>query len=363
MEVWAASRTAGVLPLLIHTEGFVPRGNFKRAGGFAGLRSLISGKGGDTDQILQRFGIEPHLLDDNDAYLPYGAMARVLEFCAEAFDAPHFGFELGCRQSADVMGPLAVLLLAASTMAEGLELVARHMKVHAPGARLSITTEGQMTRLSYEVLDPDGAINRHIGELSMATAFNTLRTMAGEEFRLDKVDISGTAPLRDDPAVARFFGVPVDYEEPVCAVWFSSRFLSKRLDSSNPTLLHFARAQCETICPDEDRLPDLVASQIRQLMPMGSCTLEAVARQLSIHPRSLQNRLTACGQEFRDILKAQRQELAQIYLARTSTPIAEVASLLGYSDQTTFTRAFSTWFDVSPKRFRAAHRIGAAAPN
>ncbi len=101
---------------------------------------------------------------------------------------------------------------------------------------------------------------------------------------------------------------------------------------------------------------DLVASQIRQLMPMGACTLETVARKLSIHPRSLQNRLSAENTEFRDLLKAERQESAKAYLAQTATPIAEVATLLGYSDQTSFTRAFSGWFGLSPKRFRDLQR-------
>ncbi|WP_338466213.1 helix-turn-helix transcriptional regulator [Novosphingobium sp. ZN18A2] len=88
-----------------------------------------------------------------------------------------------------------------------------------------------------------------------------------------------------------------------------------------------------------------------------------VAKQLSVHPRTLQNRLLAEGLEFREIIKNERRKLAESYLGSTRTPIAEIAVLLGYADQTSFTRAFSGWFSMSPRKFRRSRQGSRAVGN
>ncbi len=336
-------------------SSMVPSGHFKRAGGFDGLRKLITAKGGQPDVILRKFGIDPEQFDNSESYVSYPDMVRLLDYCAQTFDSPFFGFEVGRGQSTDVIGPLAALLLSASTVAEGLELVGRYMAVHAPGARMRLEKSGGEVWLIYEILDQASSTNRHINELSMAAAFNTMQTIAGRDFALVGVEIASHSPDVAPRPLDKFFGVPVDYEASRSAIGFSQKFLQRKMDTGNPTLLRFARAQFETFYPDEEKLEQIVATHIRRLMPMGGCSLEMVAQQLSIHPRSLQNRLTSEGVEFRQILRSQRIEMAKAYLTGSRTPIAEVASLLGYSDQATFTRAFSSWFETTPKRYRIAH--------
>lgn len=334
--------------------GIVPNGDFKRAGGFLGLRGLIAGKGGDPAAILRQFGIDPALLDDSENYLPYSTMGHVLEHCAEMLDAPFFGFDLGRGQSLEVTGPLAILLLASPTVQEGLSLVTRYMAVHAPGARIAVVEEGETVKVTYEVLNAAAAFNRQVLELSMVVAFKTMQAIAGEDFRLSGVDIAAEAPLADSSNVARFFNAELRYGQPISALHFSAEVLDQAIDSHNPTLLKFAHSQCEALCPQETRLENMVAQQIRSLLPIGGCTLPMVAQQLSVHPRTLQNRLMAENLEFRDVLKKERQVMAETYLTATNTPLAEVAGLLGYSDQATFTRAFSSWVGMSPKKFREA---------
>lgn len=332
----------------------VPTGDFKRAGGFTGIRTLIAKHGGDPAAVLDQFGIDTRLFDDSEAYVSYPRMVKVLEHCASTFGEPFFGFELGKGQTTDVMGPLAALMLSSATVAEGLQLVERFMAVHAPGARMQLSQTGRETRLSYEVLDRASTACRQVNELSMTAAFNIMRALAGADFEAEGVEIASAPPTASRERLERYFSAPIHYEQPISALCFRSDYLTRRIDTGNPTLLRFAKEQCETLCPDEPQLEQVVASHIRRLMPMGACSLEMVARQLSIHPRSLQNRLTAEGLEFREILKDQRKELASAYLAGSRTPLAEVASLLGYADQASFSRAFTSWYGTSPRRFRNA---------
>lgn len=351
-------------PLLSHPvgsrpTGLVPKGDFKRAGGFMGLCGLIASKGGDPVALLKQAGIDPARLEDHDTYLPYSPMIRLLEHCAEVLDAPFFGFELGMRQSMEVHGPLAVVLLSSSTLRQGLELVQRYMRIHAPGARCQFEVAGGDACLSYEVIERSARFSRQANELSMAVAYRTMAVLAGADFRLDGVDIAADPPDQCYRHLENYFGAPLAYEQPVSRLRFASRFVDKRIDTGNALLLRFAQEQCEALFDHDDELHDVVAGHIRRLLPMGGCNLNTVAHQLSIHPRSLQNRLTAEGLEFRKIMQDQRQALAQGYLLRTRTPIAEIAALLGYSDQAALTRAFSGWTGVSPQRYRKS----GGAPN
>ena len=54
---------------------------------------------------------------------------------------------------------------------------------------------------------------------------------------------------------------------------------------------------------------------------------------------------------FRSLLRDVRMSLAQRHLDEDRYNVTEVAFMLGYSDQSTFTRAFRRWHGVSPGQF------------
>ena len=69
-------------------------------------------------------------------------------------------------------------------------------------------------------------------------------------------------------------------------------------------------------------------------------------------PRTLQRRLAGADYSFQDVLDATRRELAQVYLRDPALSALDVALLLGYAEQSSFTRAFRHWFDVTPSSWR-----------
>lgn len=77
-----------------------------------------------------------------------------------------------------------------------------------------------------------------------------------------------------------------------------------------------------------------------------------VARALHVSVRTLQRRLVAAGTTFRSVSECARRRLAEAYLADPRVSIAEVAFLLGFSDQTSFNRAFRRRSGASPGVWR-----------
>ncbi|MCG6858361.1 MAG: helix-turn-helix transcriptional regulator [Salaquimonas sp.] len=90
-------------------------------------------------------------------------------------------------------------------------------------------------------------------------------------------------------------------------------------------------------------------------MTEGQCGLEQVARALGLHPRTLQRRLAASGQDYSEILAQARFEKALRLMDDPTLRIFDIALELGFLDTSNFSRSFRLWTGVTPSIFRAAH--------
>ncbi len=101
---------------------------------------------------------------------------------------------------------------------------------------------------------------------------------------------------------------------------------------------------------------DDIAGELRRkladLMARGEANADAACRALRLSRRTLQRRLKAEKTSFQKILKEVRAELAVNYLRDARLKSLEVAMLLGYSNISSFTTAFKSWYDVPPAEYR-----------
>ena len=79
---------------------------------------------------------------------------------------------------------------------------------------------------------------------------------------------------------------------------------------------------------------------------------ESVAAALHMSARTLQRKLENAGTGFARLLDDLRRELAERYLGDTRNSVSEVAFLLGFSQQSSLSRASNRWFGVSPTEYR-----------
>lgn len=99
-----------------------------------------------------------------------------------------------------------------------------------------------------------------------------------------------------------------------------------------------------------------VLVEVVQQLSSGTVDKESIARQMGISGSTLQRRLAAEGSSFRELLNATRRDLAERYLREGRRPIKEVAYSLGFADLSNFTRAFRSWFGMSPREYQRSAR-------
>ncbi len=102
--------------------------------------------------------------------------------------------------------------------------------------------------------------------------------------------------------------------------------------------------------------PQSVRAQVEaQLLPdlhLGSQSMDRVARAMGMSRQTLYRRLQDEGVTFAEVLDGLRIRMARDYLAARRVTVNEAAYLLGFSEASSFVRAFKRWTGQTPSAFR-----------
>ena len=99
-----------------------------------------------------------------------------------------------------------------------------------------------------------------------------------------------------------------------------------------------------------------VVDKIVERLPDGPPGQQQIASALHMSNRTLQRKLREEGTSFKDLLQDTRMQLARKYLLSPGRSVVETAYLLGFSEPSTFSRAFKRWTGVAPVDYREAQK-------
>jgi AraC-like DNA-binding protein len=125
----------------------------------------------------------------------------------------------------------------------------------------------------------------------------------------------------------------------------------RRDEAALTTFLDGAPGKITTLYRRDREMVIRVRDLLRAALP-DSLSLEEVADQLHLSPRTTHRRLEEEGSSFRGIKDALRRDMALARLTKTRDPIAQVAADLGYADTSAFYRAFVEWTGMAPVNYR-----------
>jgi AraC-like DNA-binding protein len=214
------------------------------------------------------------------------------------------------------------------------------------------TTKSGLT-FNYEVTEP-GLGNVVQGyELSIAILVRIIRLLGGPEARPSAISFMHEQQ-GPNAAYREALGCPVRFQRTWCGFEISRRLADRRIESADPETRRIAAKYLEAnYLPPNTLLSERVTELTRRLLPTGQCSVDAIANQLAMHPRSLQRRLVTEGVRCQDLIDQQRRALAARYLAEPGLPLSQIAGLLGYSEQSALNRSCRRWFGKTPRQCRA----------
>ncbi|MGK0361789.1 MAG: AraC-like DNA-binding protein, partial [Bradymonadia bacterium] len=182
-----------------------------------------------------------------------------------------------------------------------------------------------------------------------------VRELSGRLLMPIAVDLPQLEPANPAPYHA-LFGKRIRWGQPVVRVCFTPTQWQTSLQAPDPELARLMRDMVEremAQLPSGDDICALVKTEILRAGGGPSPSLDEVARLLGITARTVQRRLKEADTTFRALSKTVRMDRAADLVQAGQLSLAEIAFEVGFSEPSTFCRAFRKAFGQTPTEYRS----------
>ena len=309
----------------------------------------------DPEVLLRAAGLTAAQVEDPDARLPIAAVSALWAAALKESGDPGLGLRVALAVPFGAYRVIDFLAASAPTVGEGLVRVARYFPLINSALAWEITDDGSAKRLALTHPTIPGRLPRPYAEYAVAVTILHCRRASGFDWPLIEVCFAFDAPPSSDAHV-RAFGCPARFGGA------RSEFVIERSTWDTPsrapstellrTLEDHAARMVESL-EAKSVVQAQVARLIMEELEGGDPSLPKIARRMALSPRTLQRRLELEGSSFGDVLDRTRRELSEAYMKQRDLALTEIAYLLGFSEQSAFTRAFQRWYGVAPSQYRS----------
>lgn len=320
-----------------------------------GFGEFIDRMGGDSAVILREAGLRADLpTREPNSTIFLSNYCRAMGRAAQHTGKSNLGLWFGQQFSPRSLGLWGYLGSSSPDLATALRNLTCYFPCHQRNSRLELVIRRDLCFLKYQVHEsmPD---ERHDTELSLALLMNQLREALGREWSPEAVHFMHSKPAAWTEH-RRAFNADVLFDRECNCLVFKTSDLAAPMPFQDAMLLrvmkHSLLQAGEHEMPREANVLDRAGEAIEMLLSYGDPRLGEVAKRLDMPSWTFQRRLAEEGVNFKDLVESVRIALALKLLAGKHNSISETALLLGYSEVSAFSRAFSRWFQISPRQWR-----------
>lgn len=319
-----------------------------------GIRDAMAARKIDVRELLLEAGIRPDALDHPTSELPLDEVAQLMEMAADRAEDPAFGLSLAEAYPMGANGLLDYLMQHAATVREALETATRFAALLYQPSSLTFREEPGAAKLSWCFATESSTRRIQFAIFANAVLVLRLKRIAGRDWYPLAVEVEHPdLPCRRK--LHRILGPTVTFNGRENTIVIDPAVLKRKCEGADPRLYQILRESGEAKLMELASRPDVVTRAGRAIIAtLGTETplLENIAERMRMSPRTLQSRLAQHGTTFERLLTETRRNLAERYLRDTDLPLTEIAFLLGFSEQSSFTRAARGWFGMPPRRLR-----------
>ena len=313
---------------------------------------VIESYGCDPAPLFESQHIDLRKISDPNARTSKSALNAVWAEAAKLIDDPSFGLRTAEFLHPSHMGALGYAWLASTSLRTALKRLSRY--VHFIADNIEIDLEESNGNFGISV--KEGDISHRMSwasDSSLAILITLCRTNYGSSLNPVVVDIQHAEP-RNSGNYFALFKCPVRFGKEVDRLTLKTNEVNKKLPSANPQLAQLSdQVMIQTLARlNKERIVPRVKSTIIDLLPSGNVNDEMVAEALNMSTRALQRKLQKKETTFKQLLTETRQELADKYIRNNQLSLTEISFMLGFSEVSSFSRAFKRWTGESPSEYR-----------
>ena len=322
--------------------------------------------GGDAlDDLFESAGFDPRALSEARGRIPLRILDHLWRELERASGDPCFGLHLGELPAGLPAGNLVfAAMMNSATVGQALHRFCRYhdLMAEAPAPRLRV--EGGRAVLAVADERSGAVLGRHHVECTASLFAGVLRCLLDQPAGpVADMEVRFRHPQPSDVSEhVRVLGHRLRFEQPANEVLFDAELLDWPIPNADEALAGVLDLHADAVLRrvrQRNPMTARVQDALTRALPDGAPDLPAIAARLSMSPRTLQGRLREEGTSFREVLDGLRFELAKAHLDKGTLALSEIAFLLGYGEQSAFTRAFRRWAGCSPTAYRAEARPAA----
>ncbi|TDT40360.1 AraC family transcriptional regulator [Halospina denitrificans] len=247
------------------------------------------------------------------------------------------------------VGVLGYLVLACETLGDAMLAYQRYERLFYGEQLAQIDTDGTDAEIRWpQTPEPLG---QKADGVAIAALVTFLRRQLDDPPPPSGIAFHDVVSPEQASAYEAFFDCPVVFGDDFVRVRFPLHSLQMPMPRRDPTLRQLLNRQADALLQTLSRdqlLEEQLHRNLLRLLAEGDPTLERMARRLHMAPRTLQRRLARHGMSWQQWLDHAREQLARQYLADPGLNLNEIALLLGFSEQSAFTRSFQRWTGETP---------------
>jgi AraC-like DNA-binding protein len=319
----------------------------------SGVLGLIGQVGGDPDRI---FGVAR--VDMGDAANPAASLnlrryCDLFEQAARLTGVENFGLRFGTGYRLEEMGALGALVLHSRTLGEALKNLCAYFPAVQEHSTLALRGDGELMALEYQIRDGRIARRRQDAELTIGILNGIFLRCLGANWSPEEVHFEHLRGA-DAAEIRGLLGAPVYFAAARNAILFRRAVLPARMPDAAPIRLPALHAllRRRAVEARPDDFIGQVVEQIRAGFGRGDAGITQVAARLGHSRAGLYRRLAAEGLDFSRLTQSVRRDLAVMYVAQPGVMFTDIALMLGYSELSAFSRAFTRWTGCSPACYR-----------
>lgn len=330
------------------------------------VRGLVEGvvlAGVDRERFLARAHLSPESLATPHARLPEEDALALLDLAVECAGDPLLWLHWSERQSDRAFSPVAPLIALAPTLGEGLALLSRFSALLADRSCFELRPEGEARlRIVAERLTPPGApSNLHADAMILGGLHRVVRTY-DPTARLHAVAFESAAPTERADYDAHF-GIAIDFGAPDSSLVYDASILGAPSPRRDDVLREALTALAERRLVEQELDPPY-SSRVRVVLAESLAphriVMASAARTIGVSLRELRRGLGDEGTDYDALVHHAAKTVATRLVRDPRRTIQQVAFEMGFSESSTFHRAFKRWTGTTPTECRLMGGSGPA---
>ncbi len=316
------------------------------------VAQAIDSYGLDSNSLFKENGIELTDIKRNDTRYPTGLMSHVWQLAVERTQDPYLAIRVARFFKPSAYGALGLTMAASATVHDALSRFSRYCAMINDGTQVNLAENDNDLCLTLNpYLESKRQSSIYGVSATLCCLYNLLKEVAGEGLLVKEVHFEQY--LSSTSKFEHFFSCPVIYGSNSNKIVFNKHQVH--------TKQHFYHA--EFICALDGWIEqqlrkikqEMTSSKVKNILFKhingGEFTQQNIASSLAMSTRKLQRKLSDEGTTYTELLNDYRKNLAIKLIIKDTMPLSEVSCLLGFNNQSNFTRAFKRWTGTTPNQY------------